>query len=288
MANLKDIRERIKSVKSIKQVTKAMKMVAAAKMRRAQENMEKARPYSEKISDLVGTFLLDEQNHELPEVKVRDNIEKVLFVVITSDRGMAGAFNTNVLKIAHKAIDDFGKENAQLICIGKKSANYFKSRGYNIVLDYIDFWNTLDFDTGLNVAQDIISRYMKKDVDRVQVIYNKFINVAKQEVCDEIFLPITPSTDSVDDQSQLSDMIYEPNKKIVIERMIPRYLNIIIWQYLLESNASEQAARMLAMENATSNADDMIKELTLQFNKARQTAITTEMLEIVSGAEALN
>ena len=288
MANLKDIRERIKSVKSIKQVTKAMKMVAAAKMRRAQENMEKARPYSEKISDLVDTFLLDEQNHELPEVKVRDNIEKVLFVVITSDRGMAGAFNTNVLKIAHKAIDDFGKENAQLICIGKKSANYFKSRGYNIVLDYIDFWNTLDFDIGLNVAQDIISRYMKKDVDRVQVIYNKFINVAKQEVCDEIFLPITPSTDSVDDQSQLSDMIYEPNKKIVIERMIPRYLNIIIWQYLLESNASEQAARMLAMENATSNADDMIKELTLQFNKARQTAITTEMLEIVSGAEALN
>ena len=288
MANLKDIRERIKSVKSIKQVTKAMKMVAAAKMRRAQENMEKARPYSEKISDLVDTFLLDEQNHELPEVKVRDNIEKVLFVVITSDRGMAGAFNTNVLKIAHKAIDDFGKENAQLICIGKKSATYFKSRGYNIVLDYIDFWNTLDFDTGLNVAQDIISRYMKKDVDRVQVIYNKFINVAKQEVCDEIFLPITPSIDSVDDQSQLSDMIYEPNKKIVIERMIPRYLNIIIWQYLLESNASEQAARMLAMENATSNADDMIKELTLQFNKARQTAITTEMLEIVSGAEALN
>ena len=129
---------------------------------------------------------------------------------------------------------------------------------------------------------------MKKDVDRVQVIYNKFINVAKQEVCDEIFLPITPSTDSVDDQTQLSDMIYEPSKKIVIERMIPRYLNIIIWQYLLESNASEQAARMLAMENATSNADDMIKELTLQFNKARQTAITTEMLEIVSGAEALN
>ena len=125
MANLKDIRERIKSVKSIKQVTKAMKMVAAAKMRRAQENMEKARPYSEKISDLVATFLCDEQNHELPEVKVRDNIEQVLFVIVTSDRGMAGAFNTNVLKVAHKAIDDFGKENAQLICIGKKSATYF-------------------------------------------------------------------------------------------------------------------------------------------------------------------
>jgi len=288
MANLKDIRERIKSVKSIKQVTKAMKMVAAAKMRRAQENMEKARPYSEKISDLVDSFLLDEQNHELPEVKVRDNINKVLFVVVTADRGMAGAFNTNVLKVAHKAIDEFGKENAELICIGKKSAIYFKSRGYNIVLDYIDFWNTLSFEAGLNVAQDIISRYMNKDVDRVQVIYNKFINVGKQEVCDEIFLPITPSLELIDNQTQLSDMIYEPSKQVVIERMIPRYLNIIIWQYLLESNASEQAARMLAMENATSNADDMIKELTLQFNKARQTAITTEMLEIVSGAEALN
>ena len=118
-------------------------------------------------------------------------------------------------------------------------------------------------------------------------IYNKFVNVARQEVCNEIFLPITPS-DSIDEENQLSDIVYEPTKQIVIEKMIPRYLNIIMWQYLLESNASEQAARMLAMENATSNAEDMIKELTLQFNKARQTAITTEMLEIVSGAEALN
>jgi len=288
MANLKDIRERIKSVKSIKQVTKAMKMVAAAKMRRAQDNMEKARPYSEKISDLVNSFLLDDQNNELPEVKVRDNINKILFVVITADRGMAGAFNANVLKVAHSAIDRFDKDSAELICIGKKSANYFKSRGYNIVLDYIDFWNTLSFDVGLSVAQNIISKYMNKEVDKVQVIYNKFINVGKQEVCDEIFLPITLSEKSLDEKSQPSDMIYEPSKQVVIEKMIPRYLNIIMWQYLLESNASEQAARMLAMENATSNADDMIKELTLQFNKARQTAITTEMLEIVSGAEALN
>ena len=287
MANLKDIRDRIKSVTSIQKVTKAMKMVAAAKMRRAQENMDKARPYSKKISDLVDTFLLDEQNHTLPEVKTRDNIENILFVIITSDRGMAGAFNANILKLAHKEIDAFGKENAQLICIGKKSASYFKSREYNIVLDYIDFWNTLSFDVGLNVAKDIIERYINKEVDKVQVIYNKFVNVGKQEVCNETFLPITPF-ESTDKEDQFTDMIYEPTKQIVIEKMIPRYLNIIIWQYLLESNASEQAARMLAMENATSNAEDMIKDLSLQFNKARQTAITTEMLEIVSGAEALN
>ena len=287
MANLKDIRDRIKSVTSIQQVTKAMKMVAAAKMKRAQENMEKARPYSKKISDLVDTFLLDEQNHTLPEVKTRDNIENILFVIITSDRGMAGAFNANILKLAHKEIDAFGKENAQLICIGKKSASYFKSREYNIVLDYIDFWNTLSFDVGLNVAKDIIERYINKEVDKVQVIYNKFVNVGKQEVCNETFLPITPS-ESTDKKNQFTDIIYEPTKQIVIKKMIPRYLNIIIWQYLLESNASEQAARMLAMENATSNAEDMIKDLSLQFNKARQTAITTEMLEIVSGSEALN
>ena len=287
MANLKDIRDRIKSVKSIQQVTKAMKMVAAAKMRKAQENMEKARPYSKKISDLVNTFLLDEENHTLPEVKVRDSINNVLFVIVTSDRGMAGAFNTNILKLGHKEIDAFGKENAQLVCIGKKSASYFKSRGYNIVLDYIDFWNTLSFDVGLNVAKDIIERYINKEVDKVQVIYNKFVNVGKQEVCNETFLPITPF-ESTDKEDQFTDMIYEPTKQIVIEKMIPRYLNIIIWQYLLESNAAEQAARMLAMENATSNAEDMIKDLSLQFNKARQTAITTEMLEIVSGSEALN
>ena len=287
MANLKDIRDRIKSVTSIQKVTKAMKMVAAAKMRKAQENMEKARPYSKKISNLVNTFLLDKENHTLPEVKVRDNINKILFVIITSDRGMAGAFNANILKLAHKEIDTFGKENVQLICIGKKSTSYFKSRGYNVVLDYIDFWNTLSFDIGLNVAKDIIARYINREVDKVQVVYNKFVNVARQEICNEIFLPITPS-DSIDKENQLSDTVYEPTKQIVIEKMIPRYLNIIMWQYLLESNASEQAARMLAMENATSNAEDMIKELTLQFNKARQTAITTEMLEIVSGAEALN
>ena len=155
-------------------------------------------------------------------------------------------------------------------------------------MDYVDFWNALSFEVGLNVAQDIISRYMDKDVDRVEIIYNKFINVGKQEVCNEIFLPITPSSQSINEEDQSSDMIYEPSKQVVIEKMIPRYLNIMIWQYLLESNASEQAARMIAMENATSNADDMIKDLTLQFNKARQTAITTEMLEIVSGAEALN
>ena len=215
-------------------------------------------------------------------------INRKAYIVVCADRGLAGAFNTNVLKVAHKAIDEFGKENAQLICIGKKSATYFKSRGYNIVLDYIDFWNTLSFDVGLSIAEDVISRYINKEVDRVQVIYNKFINVGKQEVCDEIFLPITPSKKTLENTNQISDMIYEPSKQVVIEKMIPRYLNIIIWQYLLESNASEQAARMIAMENATSNADDMIKDLTLQFNKARQTAITTEMLEIVSGAEALN
>ena len=287
MANLKDIRNKIKSVKSIQQVTKAMKMVAAAKLRKSQENMEKSRPYSSSIKETINSILPDINRRLLPILDVR-TIKKSLFIAVSADRGMAGGFNANVIKMIEKEINDFGKNNCELICIGKKSAIYFKSRGYNIVLDYIDFWNTLSFEVGLNVAQDIISRYMNKDVDRVQVIYNKFINVGKQEVCDEIFLPITPSLELIDNQTQLSDMIYEPSKQVVIERMIPRYLNIIIWQYLLESNASEQAARMLAMENATSNADDMIKELTLQFNKARQTAITTEMLEIVSGAEALN
>ena len=210
MANLKDIRDRIKSVTSIQKVTKAMKMVAAAKMRRAQESMEKARPYSKKISDLVNTFLLDKENHILPEVKVRDNINYVLFIIITSDRGMAGAFNANILRLAHREIDAFGKDNVQLICIGKKSASYFKSRGYNIVLDYIDFWNTLSFDIGLNIAKDIIARYINKEADKVQIIYNRFVNIGKQEVCNEIFLPITPSK-SINEEYQLTNIIYEPN-----------------------------------------------------------------------------
>jgi len=287
MANLKDIRNRIKSVTSIQQVTKAMKMVAAAKMRRAQENMEQARPYTHRLSKMLDSLILEVDRNMLPELQARETVKRKLFVVVTADRGMAAAFNTNVTKVAQKAIDEFGKDNADLICIGKKGISFFKNRNYNIVTDYLGFWNGLNYQHAIDMGKNIITRFVDGEVDQVQVIYNKFINVGKQEVQNETFLPLSyePSEDAA---PVASDRIFEPSKDDVVKALVPRYLNTKVWQYLLESFAAEQAARMVAMENATTNAQDMIKDLKLQFNKARQTAITTEMLEIVSGAEALS
>jgi len=286
MANLKDIRNRIKSVKSIQQVTSAMKMVAAAKMRRAQENMEKSRPYSSRLAELLNMLIPEIDRSLMPELNVRE-VKKTLFVVVTADRGMAGAFNTNVLREAHKAIDKAGQENSEIICIGKKSVGYFKNRNYPIAVEYIDFWNDLEYSYAMKIGDEIISRYINGAVDQVQVIYNRFMNVARQEIKNETFLPMGYDPEARDSDYN-PERLFEPSKEAVVKTIIPRYLNTQIWQLLLESNASEQAARMLAMENATSNANDMIKDLKLQFNKARQTAITTEMLEIVSGAEALS
>ena len=286
MANLKDIRNRIKSVKSIQQVTSAMKMVAAAKMRRAQENMEKSRPYSSRLAELLNMLIPEIDRSIMPELNVRE-VKKTLFVVVTADRGMAGAFNTNVLREAHKAIDKAGQKNSEIICIGKKSVGYFKNRNYPIAVEYIDFWNDLEYTYAMKIGDEIISRYINGAVDLVQVIYNRFVNVARQEIKNETFLPMSYDPEARDSDYN-PERLFEPSKEAVVKTIIPRYLNTQIWQLLLESNASEQAARMLAMENATSNANDMIKDLKLQFNKARQTAITTEMLEIVSGAEALS
>ena len=286
MANLKDIRNRIKSVKSIQQVTGAMKMVAAAKMRRAQENMEKSRPYSSRLAELLNMLIPEIDRSLMPELNVRE-VKKTLFVVVTADRGMAGAFNTNILREAHKAIDKAGQKNSEIICIGKKSVGYFKNRNYPIAVEYIDFWNDLGYSDAMKIGDEIIFRYINGEVDQVQVVYNRFVNVAHQEIKNETFLPMSYDPEAKDSDYN-PERLFEPSKEAVVKTIIPRYLNTQMWQFLLESNASEQAARMLAMENATSNANDMIKDLKLQFNKARQTSITTEMLEIVSGAEALS
>ena len=286
MANLKDIRDRIKSVKSIEQVTNAMKMVAAAKMRRAQENMEKTRPYSSRLAEMLESLIPEIDRSLMPELNVRP-VERTMFMVITADRGMAGAFNHNVLREAHQEIDAVGKENADIYCIGKKSCGYFKNRNYPIALEVKEFWNALSYEHAMKFGAEIVSRYVKGQVDQVQVIYNRFVNVAHQEIRSETFLPMSYDPEKKD-ASYRPERLFEPSKEAVVKSIIPRYLNTQIWQFLLESYASEQAARMVAMENATSNAQDMIKDLSLQFNKARQTAITTEMLEIVSGAEALS
>jgi F-type H+-transporting ATPase subunit gamma len=282
MANLKDIRDRIKSVKSIQKVTKAMKMVAAAKMRRAQERMEESRPYSNSLAEVIQHLLPDIDRDALPLLDVRD-VKRKAYVVVSADRGLAGAFNTNLLKVAQKEIDSFGKEKVDLFCIGTKARDHFKRREYNIITSHVDFWADMEFNSAITIGRSIIEHFTSGKVDEIHVVYNYFINVGQQQVKSEVLLPLVYE----ENNGVTHDRLYEPSKEELVSSLIPRHLNVQMWKYLLESYASEQAARMLAMENATSNSQDMIKDLTLKFNKARQAAITTEMLEIVSGAEAL-
>ena len=282
MANLKDIRDRIKSVKSIQKVTKAMKMVAAAKMRKAQDRMEQARPYTNSLDEIIHHILPEVDRDMLPLLDERE-IKRKAYVVVCADRGLAGAFNTNLLKVAQAEIDEFGKENVDIFCIGKKARDHFTYRNYNIIESHIDFWAEMEFENAMMISRSVIDHFTNGTVDEIHVVYNYFVNVAQQEIKSETLLPLT--YDSSEDK--VVDRLYEPSKESLVNTLIPRHLNVQMWKYLLESYASEQAARMLSMENATSNAQDMIKDLTLQFNKARQAAITTEMLEIVGGAEAL-
>ena len=285
MANLKEIRGRIKSITSIQKVTSAMKMVAAAKLRTSQSNMEQCRPYSNKISSLLNDLLgeCDSTNFKLMQKR---EISKTLYVVITSDRGMAGAFNTNILKKAQSDIDINGKNEAMVISIGKKSRDYFKNRNFDIVSEHIDFWGELSFEHAINIGNEIVDLFISKKVDKVKIYYNEFKNLATQIIKDVDFLPLE-KFDSNEEKQQI-DRLFEPSKEDILTGLIPKHINVQLWQFLLESYASEQAARMLAMENATENAGDMIRALGLQYNKARQCAITTEIIEIVSGANALS
>ena len=282
MASLKDIRDRIKSVKSIQKVTSAMKMVAAAKVRKAQEKMEQARPYTSALEETINHILPDVNRVDLDLLNVRE-IKRKAYVIVSADRGLAGGFNSNIIKVSEKEIAEFGKENVDLFCIGKKARDHFKRRNYNIIESHIDFWSELNFENAMMIGRSAIEHFTSGKVDEVHVIYNYFVNMAQQEIKSEVLLPLSYGDEGFEEK----DRLYEPSKEVLVSSLVPRHLNIQIWKYLLESYASEQAARMMAMENATTNAGDMIKSLTLEFNKARQAAITTEMLEIVSGAEAL-
>ena len=282
MANLKYIRDRIKSVKSIQQVTSAMRMVAAAKLRRAQERMEQARPYEQRLQEVINNLLPDVNRGMLDLLQVR-KVNRIGYLIVTSDRGLAGAFNTNVIKKAESEIEEIGRENTDLFCIGRKGRDHFKKRDYSVILEYVEFWNELDFSHAVKFGNGIITHFLSGKGDEIRVVYNWFKNVGMQELRVEKLLPLYYEGE----KNHFGDHIYEPSKKEIVESLIPRHLNVEMWKYLLESFASEMAARMVAMENATENAGEMIKSLQLQFNKVRQASITTEMLEIVGGAEAL-
>ncbi len=303
MASLKDIRDRISTVKNTQQLTRAMKMVAAAKLRRAQERIFATRPYAYKIGQTIGHLKAHVDPSAHPLFARRQEIGKVLLIVVTADRGLAGAFNSNIIKLAEKTIaDSYGsyKEsgNLLLMCVGRKGHEHFKNRDYNLVGDYRGCFENLDFGTANTVADRVEEGYRNGEWDEAVLLYNEFKNTISQNRIAEPYLPIpeeqfvTPvmqlsETTDVSDENGSSDYIFEPSPDAILDMIVPQYLSYQVWRAFLESNASEQGARMVAMDNATSNAADILKDLKLTYNRARQAAITKELIEITSGADAL-
>ncbi len=291
MPSLKQIKRRISSIESTKQITRAMKMVAAAKLRRAQEDMMKARPYSDKLRVMIRDLAArsDPDIHPLLQVREPDDVG---IVVVTGDRGLAGGFNNNICRRAEMLIKEQKAQSrdVQLIAIGKKGYDYFKKRGASFIQHHVGLDKEFNFEKSASIGSDICELYKEGFVDdlgldRVYIIYNEFKNVVQQEVVLEQILPIVPEL--AGDEEFPTDFIYEPSEAAVLDAVLPLYLNVTLWRVLLESFAAEHAARMSAMENATKSAGELIDKLTLEYNKARQAAITNEILEVVSGAEAL-
>ena len=289
MANLKEIRTRISSVNSTKKITSAMKMVAAAKLRKAQTAIIQMRPYAEKLHNIMDHVMSSTESFEDNVYGDQRKVERVLFITIASNKGLCGAFNANVVKkaeeLAQKDYSElFEKGLVDIYTIGKKANDLLHSRKITVKNSFGEIYSDLNFTTVSELAQKIMDQFTDKEYDQVHIIYNQFKNVAVQKLTVEQFLPISLENN---EDSFPSDYIFEPNKEQIIEQMIPYALKIQLYKAILDSNASEQGARMTAMHKATDNATEILKELKLTYNKARQAAITNEILEIVGGAEAL-
>ncbi len=290
MATLRDIKRRITGVRSTQKITKAMKMVAAARLNRAQENIINARPYSRKLTEVLGQLLAAEKNYDHPLIKDRGD-EKVAIIAVTSDRGLCGAFNMNIITEVERLIADsyseqMSDDNVSLYCIGKKGRDYFINHEYNVAQGYAGIFSDLKFEFVSQLNKELTSNFLNGELDKIIVVYNKFKSVAQQEVTQLELYPIKP--EAAEDSEQINiDYIFEPDKVSIINSLLPRYLNVQMWTVLLNSYAAELGARMTAMEMASENAEEMINSLQLTYNKRRQASITNEILEIVSGANAL-
>lgn len=291
MATLREIRRRIGGVKNTQKITKAMKMVAAAKLRRAQDGMIAARPYAKAMRAMLGNLAGAVSDSSSPLFETRE-VRRVAVIVVTADRGLCGAFNSNVLRAAEELVRktyaaQLSEGNLRLVTVGKKGTDYFNKRGPVPVAKYVGIFSSLDFQTARQVSQQVVDWYLKGEVDRVDVVYNEFKNVAQQRLMVDQFLPVPPLEQETASAAATTEYIYEPSGEAILADLLPKHLNFQIWRILLESNAAEQGARMTAMANATENAKELIRGLTLSYNKARQAGITKELLEIVAGAEAL-
>lgn len=290
-ANLKEVRERISSVKSTQQITKAMKMVSAAKLRRAQQAIQQMRPYSNQLNAMLKNILSNLDGDASTSFGDQREIENALMVVVTSNRGLAGAFNTNVIKAAVHTIETkyANAKSVKVLCVGKKGYDYFRRRlpADKIIKDYVSLFNDLSFDHVSQVPNMLMKAFSEKEFDAIDVAYGRFKNAGMQFAESEQFLPVAKLEKEIGAKKTRADYIFEPDKESLLEHLIPSILQTQFQKYVLDTHASEHGARMTAMEKATENAEEMLKELKISYNKARQEAITRELSEIVGGAAAL-
>jgi len=289
MANLKEVRIRIESVKSTMQITSAMKMVSAAKLRRAQNAIQDMRPYAQKLGDVLASLTSSLSGDESPFAQERE-VGKVLIVAINSNRGLCGGFNSSVVKRTKVLIQEYSDKKVEVLGIGKKSREAFRDSEHvaqGFPESHDELYGDLSFENVGKVADMIMERYASEEVDKVILVYNRFKNAAVQILQTEEYLPV-PQPEQTEENTHSIDFILEPSREEIIKEIIPSSLRVQLFKALLDSHASEHGARMTAMHKATDNADDILKELKLSYNKARQAAITGEILEIVGGAEALN
>lgn len=293
MATLRDIKSRIKGVKNTQQITKAMKMVAAARLRRAQENIINARPYSRKIAEVLSNLIAIEKGSDNPLFQERE-VESVAIIVVTSDRGLCGGFNMNAIRKAEEFIKENyselnNAEKVSLYCVGKKGVEHFRRRNYKVAASHSGIFSDLKFEFASALTSELTTKFLNKEYDKVFIVYNEFKSVIQQNTIAKQILPIAKFEDKSQEinDSKPVDFIYEPDKQSIINALLPRHLKAQVWTSLLDSYAAELGARMTAMDMATENAKELIRTLNILYNKERQAAITTEISEIVSGANAL-
>lgn len=285
MANLKSIKKRIVSVKNTRQITAAMKMVSAAKLRRAQENVVAARPYAGKLAEVLER-LAQSQEADASPLMVKRDTGRALLVVVTSDRGLCGGFNANLSKAAERFIKERAGEFKELtlMTIGRKGYEFLRNR-HTVRKHHGNIFSTLSYQTAALIAAELIEGYLAEEYDEVYVIYNAFKSVMTQDITLEQLLPIAPKAGSSEEQA--TEYIYEPSKAALLDELLPKHIEVQVFKSLLESLASEHGARMTAMDSASKNATEMIGKLTLIYNRARQASITTELMEIISGSESI-
>jgi F-type H+-transporting ATPase subunit gamma len=287
---LKEVRNRIKSVQSTQQITKAMKMVSAAKLRRAQDAITQMRPYAQKLQEMLGNIVSSNDGGINVALAAERNVEKVLIIIVTSDRGLCGGYNSNLIKLAkqtarEKYSTQLAKGNVQFLPIGKKGFEHFGKNGFKVVDKYWDIFTGLSFDKVQAAAKYAMDAFSAGEIDAVELVYSEFKNAATQAFTAEAFLPVTKVQHT--EGQKKSDFIFEPGLEVLIAELMPKILNTQLYKAVLDANASEHGARMTAMDKASDNANELLKSLKISYNRARQAAITTELTEIVSGAAAL-